>query len=46
VPVAVFAADVKGNLSDLAVRGDETSPLAERMGKFGRTFTVDRFPAL
>jgi DNA helicase HerA-like ATPase len=42
--VAVFAADVKGDLSGLAARGDENTPLAERTRKLERSFNPDRFP--
>ncbi|MBX9457109.1 MAG: DUF853 domain-containing protein [Rhizobium sp.] len=42
--VAVFAADVKGDLSGISARGDDASPLAERTRTLGRQFAADRFP--
>ena len=42
--VPAFAADVKGDLSGIAARGDDISPLADRARALGRTFNADRFP--
>jgi DNA helicase HerA-like ATPase len=42
--VAVFAADVKGDLSGVAARGNDTSPLATKTRTLGRKFVADRTP--
>ncbi|MDO6964000.1 helicase HerA-like domain-containing protein [Rhizobium alvei] len=42
--VSVFCADIKGDLSGIAARGDDASPLAARMAAMGRQFAADRFP--
>ena len=42
--VPTFAADIKGDLSGIAARGDDASPLAERARSLGRQFAADRFP--
>jgi DNA helicase HerA-like ATPase len=42
--VPVFAADIKGDLSGIAARGDDASPLADKTRALGRTFTANRSP--
>ena len=42
--VSVFAADAKGDLSGIAVRGDDASPLAGKTRALGRQFVADRAP--
>lgn len=42
--VPVFATDVKGDLSGIATRGDEGSPLADKVRLLGRRFAADRSP--
>lgn len=42
--VSVFAADVKGDLSGIAVRRDNASSLADKTRALGRQFIADRSP--
>jgi DNA helicase HerA-like ATPase len=42
--IAVFASDTKGDLSGIAARGDNASPLADKTRGLGRPFAADRSP--
>ncbi|MDI6025620.1 DUF853 family protein [Corticibacterium sp. UT-5YL-CI-8] len=42
--VPVFAADIKGDLSGVAVPGEARGPVAARMGELGRRFEPKGFP--
>ncbi|MCO5144560.1 MAG: DUF853 domain-containing protein [Aquamicrobium sp.] len=42
--VPVFAADVKGDLSGIAARGNPDGPAAQRAKAMGRTWTANQFP--
>jgi DNA helicase HerA-like ATPase len=42
--VSVFASDAKGDLSGIAARGDDSSPLADKTRALGRQFVADRAP--
>ena len=44
--VAVFAADVKGDLSGIAAAGQATDALVARAKSLGLTYEPDRFPAM
>jgi DNA helicase HerA-like ATPase len=41
---AVFAADVKGDLSGIAMPGDSKPPFVKRANEIGVAYTPDRFP--
>ena len=43
---AVFAADVKGDLSGIAMPGDSKPPFVQRAKDIGLTYTPDRFPVV
>ena len=43
---AVFAADVKGDLSGIAMAGDSKPPFVQRAKDIGVTYTPDRFPVV
>ena len=43
---AVFAADVKGDLSGIAMPGDSKPPFVQRAKDIGVTYTPDRFPVV
>ena len=43
---AVFAADVKGDLSGISQPGDSKPPLVKRAQDLGVTYTPDRFPVV
>jgi DNA helicase HerA-like ATPase len=43
---AVFAADVKGDLSGVAMAGDSKPPFLQRAKDIGVTYTPDRFPVV
>ena len=43
---AVFAADVKGDLSGIAMAGDGKAPFVQRAKDIGITYTPDRFPVV
>ena len=44
--VPVFAADVKGDLSGIAMAGDSKPPFLKRAADIGVTYTPDRFPVV
>ena len=43
---SVFAADVKGDLSGIAMPGDGKAPFVQRAKDIGVTYTPDRFPVV
>src|SRR5215210_4019603 len=44
--VPVFAADIKGDLSGMAVAGDSKPPFVKRAQEIGVDYTPDRFPVV